>query len=106
MKRDTAVFDIIKKEEKRQEEGLELIASENFVSKQVMQATGSCLTNKYAEGYPGRRHYGGCAFFDQSEQLAIDRAKTLFNPAWGNVHPHSHPQPTTPLQLPLLQPHT
>src|SRR5689334_19217517 len=104
MKKDTAVFDIIQKEQQRQEQGLELIASENFVSKQVMQAMGSCMTNKYAEGYPGRRYYGGCEFVDQTEQLAIDRAKTLFNAAWVNVQPHSGAQANAAVMLAVLQP--
>src|SRR5258708_15671041 len=104
MKRDTAVFDIIKKEEKRQEEGLELIASENFVSKQVMEAMGSCLTNKYAEGYPGKRYYGGCQVVDQVEQLAIDRAKKLFGAEWVNVQPHSGSQANAAVMLALIKP--
>ena len=79
MKRDDIIFDIIEKENQRQRKGIELIASENFVSDQVMQAMGSCLTNKYAEGYPGKRYYGGCEVVDQSEQVAIDRIKKLFN---------------------------
>src|SRR3954463_14255216 len=102
MKRDTAVFDIIKKEQQRQEEGIELIASENFVSKQVMQAMGTCLTNKYAEGYPGKRYYGGCEIVDQTEQLAIDRAKTLFNAQWVNVQPHSGAQANQAVMLAVL----
>ena len=77
MKRDTAIFEIIEKEKKRQLKGIELIASENFVSEQVMEAMGSCLTNKYAEGYPGKRYYGGCEVVDLSEQLAIDRKSFL-----------------------------
>src|SRR3546814_3266571 len=89
MKRDTQVFKLIDEELKRQREGLELIASENFTSLQVMQAQGSCLTNKYAEGLPGRRYYAGCQIVDQTEQLAIDRARQLFNAAWVNVQPHS-----------------
>src|ERR1041384_2377313 len=104
MKRDNEVFDIIKKEEERQEHGIELIASENFVSKQVMQAMGTCMTNKYAEGYPGRRYYGGCEFVDQTEQLAIDRAKTLFNAAWVNVQPHSGAQANAAVMLALIKP--
>ena len=79
MKRDTRIFDIIEKEKQSQLKGIELIASENFVSEQVMEAMGSVLTNKYAEGYPGRRYYGGCEFVDMSEQLAIDRLKKLFD---------------------------
>lgn len=77
MKRDDIIFDIIEKEHQRQLKGIELIASENFVSDQVMQAMGSCLTNKYAEGYPGKRYYGGCEVVDQSEQIAIDRLKEI-----------------------------
>lgn len=92
MKKDTAIFDIIAKEHQRQLHGIELIASENFVSQQVMDAMGSCLTNKYAEGYPGRRYYGGCEFVDQSEQLAIDRLKEIFGAEWANVQPHSGAQ--------------
>ena len=83
------VFALIEKELLRQRNGIELIASENFTSAQVMQAMGSCLTNKYAEGYPGKRYYGGCEVVDQIEQLAIDRLKTLFGAAWANVQPHS-----------------
>lgn len=79
MKRDNIIFDIIEKEHQRQLKGIELIASENFVSDQVMQAMGSCLTNKYAEGYPGKRYYGGCEVVDQSETIAIERLKKLFN---------------------------
>ena len=89
MKRDLLIFDIIKKEHERQLNGIELIASENFVSGQVMEAMGSVLTNKYAEGYPGRRYYGGCQFVDQSEQLAIDRLNELFGAEWSNVQPHA-----------------
>ena len=83
MKRDQAIFDLITKEENRQKTGIELIASENFTSKQVMEAAGSVLTNKYAEGLPGKRYYGGCEVVDQIEQLAIDRAKALFGATWG-----------------------
>ena len=82
MQRDTDIFDLIKAEKKRQTNGIELIASENFTSDQVMQATGSILTNKYAEGYPGKRYYGGCEVVDKVEQIAIDRAKALFGAAW------------------------
>ena len=89
MKRDDSIFSIIEKEHQRQLKGIELIASENFVSEQVMQAMGSCLTNKYAEGYPGKRYYGGCEVVDQSEQLAIDRIKQIFGAEWANVQPHS-----------------
>lgn len=92
MKRDTAIFDIIAREYQRQLKGIELIASENFVSEQVMEAMGSCLTNKYAEGYPGKRYYGGCEIVDLSEQLAIDRLKEIFGATWANVQPHSGAQ--------------
>lgn len=92
---DTAVFDLIKQEHDRQKHGLELIASENFVSDQVMAATGSVLTNKYAEGYPGKRYYGGCRVVDKVEQLAIDRAKELFGAEYANVQPHSGSQANT-----------
>ena len=89
MKRDTKIFEIIQKEYQRQKNGIELIASENFVSDQVMEAMGSCLTNKYAEGYPGRRYYGGCQHVDESEQLAIDRLKEIYGAEYANVQPHS-----------------
>ncbi len=102
--KDTEIFSLINKEKKRQQEGIELIASENFVSKQVMQAVGSCLTNKYAEGLPGKRYYGGCEFVDQVEQIAIDRAKILFNAEWVNVQPHSGAQANAAVMLGLLQP--
>ena len=92
MKRDDIIFDIIEKEHQRQLKGIELIASENFVSDQVMQAMGSCLTNKYAEGYPGKRYYGGCEVVDQSEQIANDRLKENFGAEWANVQPHSGAQ--------------
>ncbi len=85
MQRDTVVFDIIKKELQRQRQGIELIASENFTSLQVMQAMGNVMTNKYAEGYPGKRYYGGCEFVDQTEQLAIDCIKQVFNWGYANV---------------------
>src|SRR5689334_20655907 len=104
IKKDQQVFDLIKKEQERQEHGIELIASENFVSKQVMQAMGSCLTNKYAEGYPGKRYYGGCQVVDETEQLAIDRAKALFNAAWVNVQPHSGAQANASVMLAVLKP--
>jgi glycine hydroxymethyltransferase len=104
MEKDKQIFDLIKKERQRQREGLELIASENFVSKQVLDAMGSCLTNKYAEGYPGRRYYGGCQVVDEVEQLAIDRAKLLFNAAWVNVQPHSGAQANASVMLAVLQP--
>ena len=89
MQRDQQIFELIQAEKERQINGLELIASENFVSEQVMEAAGSVLTNKYAEGYPGKRYYGGCEVVDEVEQLAIDRAKTLFGAAYINVQPHS-----------------
>jgi glycine hydroxymethyltransferase len=89
MQRDTQVFDIIKQELQRQRRGIELIASENFTSLQVMEASGCVMTNKYAEGYPGRRYYGGCEIVDQTEQLAIDRLKAIFNVEYANVQPHS-----------------
>jgi len=92
MQRDSRIFDLIKEEEERQINGIELIASENFVSTQVMEAAGSVLTNKYAEGYPGKRYYGGCEVVDVIEQLAIDRAKELFGAAYANVQPHSGSQ--------------
>lgn len=92
MTRDTKIFDLIAQEKERQLQGLELIASENFVSEQVMEAMGSVMTNKYAEGYPGKRYYGGCQIVDQSEQLAIDRAKELFGAEYANVQPHSGAQ--------------
>ncbi|MBK6986783.1 MAG: serine hydroxymethyltransferase [Bacteroidetes bacterium] len=104
MEKDTEIFSLINKEKKRQQHGIELIASENFVSKQVMQAMGSCLTNKYAEGYPGKRYYGGCEIVDQVEQIAIDRAKTLFNAAWVNVQPHSGAQANAAVMLGVIQP--
>ncbi len=104
MKRDTEIFRLINQEKKRQQHGIELIASENFVSKQVMQAMGSCLTNKYAEGYPGKRYYGGCEVVDKVEQLAIDRAKTLFNAEWVNVQPHSGAQANAAVMLASLNP--
>lgn len=103
MKRDTAIFDIIEKEHQRQLKGIELIASENFVSNQVMEAMGSYLTNKYAEGYPGKRYYGGCEFVDLSEQLAIDRLKELFGAQWVNVQPHSGAQANAAVFLACLK---
>ena len=104
MQRDTQIFNIIHKELERQRHGIELIASENFTSLQVMQAMGSVLTNKYAEGYPGRRYYGGCEFVDQSEQLAIDRLKQIFNIEYANVQPHSGAQANAAVALAVLQP--
>ncbi|AFD09323.1 serine hydroxymethyltransferase [Solitalea canadensis] len=103
MNRDTVLFDLIAKEADRQEEGIELIASENFTSKQVMEAQGSCLTNKYAEGLPNKRYYGGCQIVDQVEQLAIDRAKELFGATWVNVQPHSGASANAAVFLALLQ---
>lgn len=104
MQRDTLVFDIIRKELERQRRGIELIASENFTSLQVMQAMGSVMTNKYAEGYPGRRYYGGCEIVDQTEQLAIDRIKQVFNCEYANVQPHSGAQANAAVMLAILQP--
>ena len=104
MQRDTQVFDLIHSELKRQRRGIELIASENFTSFQVIQATGSVLTNKYAEGYPGRRYYGGCEVVDQVEQLAIDRLKEVFGIEYANVQPHSGAQANAALMLAILQP--
>ena len=104
MQRDTLVFDIINKELNRQREGIELIASENFTSLQVIQAMGTVLTNKYAEGYPGRRYYGGCEFVDEAEQLAIDRLKKIFSCEYANVQPHSGAQANAALMLAILQP--
>ena len=102
MKNDQIIFDLIAKEDERQRNGIELIASENFVSDQVMQAMGSCLTNKYAEGYPGKRYYGGCEIVDQVEQLAIDRAKELFGVEYVNVQPHSGSQANSAVLLACL----
>jgi len=104
MQRDKAIFDLIDQELQRQREGIELIASENFTSLQVMQAMGTSLTNKYAEGYPGRRYYGGCEIVDQVEQLAIDRLKQAFNCEYANVQPHSGAQANAALMLAILQP--
>jgi len=104
MKRDQVIFDLINKEEHRQKTGIELIASENFTSKQVMEAAGSVLTNKYAEGLPNRRYYGGCEVVDEIEQLAIDRAKELFGATWANVQPHSGAQANAAVFLACLQP--
>lgn len=102
--KDTVIFKLINQELKRQKHGIELIASENFVSKQVMQAMGSCLTNKYAEGLPGKRYYGGCEVVDQVEQIAIDRAKELFGADWANVQPHSGAQANAAVMLGVLNP--
>jgi glycine hydroxymethyltransferase len=104
MQKDTLVFDLIRKELERQRHGIELIASENFTSLPVMQAMGTVLTNKYAEGYPGRRYYGGCEIVDQVEQLAIDRLKQIFTCEYANVQPHSGAQANAALLLALLQP--
>jgi len=102
--RDTTIFDLINKEEERQLNGVELIASENFTSPAVMEATGSVLTNKYAEGYPGKRYYGGCEVVDQIEQIAIDRAKELFGAAYANVQPHSGSQANTAVFHAFIKP--
>lgn len=102
MERDKQIFNLIKQERHRQEHGIELIASENFVSDQVMEAMGSVLTNKYAEGYPGKRYYGGCEIVDQTEQIAIDRAKTLFGASYANVQPHSGAQANAAVMLACL----
>lgn len=104
MQRDQIIFDLIQDEKERQLEGLELIASENFVSEQVMEAQGSVLTNKYAEGYPGKRYYGGCEVVDIVEQIAIDRAKELFGAAYANVQPHSGSQANAAVYLAVLKP--
>ncbi|MDG1058594.1 MAG: serine hydroxymethyltransferase [Flavobacteriaceae bacterium] len=104
MQRDTTIFDLIKEEEARQLNGIELIASENFTSPAVMDATGSILTNKYAEGYPGKRYYGGCEVVDKIEQLAIDRAKELFGAAYANVQPHSGSQANTAVFHAFIKP--
>ncbi len=104
MERDNLVFDLIQKELERQRHGIELIASENFTSLQVMQAMGNVMTNKYAEGYPGRRYYAGCEFVDQTEQLAIDRLKQIFDCEYANVQPHSGAQANAAVMLAILQP--
>lgn len=104
MQRDQQIFDLIGQELERQRHGIELIASENFTSLQVMQAMGQVMTNKYAEGYPGRRYYAGCEIVDQSEQLAIDRAKQIFGAAYVNVQPHSGAQANAAVMLAILQP--
>jgi glycine hydroxymethyltransferase len=104
MERDSAVFELISRERKRQTDGIELIASENFVSPQVLEAMGSVLTNKYAEGYPGARYYGGCEVVDEVEQLAIDRLKQLFNAEYANVQPHSGAQANMAVFLTILKP--
>lgn len=104
VERDTAIFDLINREKHRQESGIELIASENFTSRQVMEASGSVLTNKYAEGLPGKRYYGGCEIVDEIEQIAIDRLKELFGATWANVQPHSGAQANTAVFLACLNP--
>jgi glycine hydroxymethyltransferase len=104
MKRDQQIFDLIEKEQQRQLNGIELIASENFVSQQVLDAMGSCLTNKYAEGYPGHRYYGGCQVVDQTEQLAIDRLKELYGAEYANVQPHSGAQANMAVLMTVLEP--
>ncbi|HCE48348.1 MAG TPA: serine hydroxymethyltransferase [Prevotellaceae bacterium] len=104
MRRDTVIFDIIEAEHQRQLRGMELIASENFVSDEVMQAMGSCLTNKYAEGYPGHRYYGGCINVDKSESIAIERVKKLFGAEYANVQPHSGAQANAAVFLVCLNP--
>ncbi|MDE6382277.1 MAG: serine hydroxymethyltransferase, partial [Muribaculaceae bacterium] len=104
MKRDNEIFEIIDREHLRQRRGIELIASENFVSDEVMRAMGSCLTNKYAEGYPAKRYYGGCQVVDEAENLAIERAKKLFGAEWANVQPHSGAQANMAVFMACLQP--
>ena len=102
MQHDTVIFDLIEKEKSRQKNGLELIASENYTSNQVMKAAGSVLTNKYAEGLPHKRYYGGCEVVDEIEDLAIARAKELFGAAWANVQPHSGAQANAAVMLGVL----
>ena len=104
MHRDEQIFELIEAEKNRQLDGIELIASENFVSNQVMEAAGSVLTNKYAEGYPGKRYYGGCEVVDEVETIAIERAKTLFGAAWANVQPHSGSQANTAVFAACIKP--
>lgn len=104
MKRDNKIFELIEKEHQRQLNGIELIASENFVSDQVMDAMGSCMTNKYAEGLPGKRYYGGCQVVDESETLAIERLKKLFDAEWANVQPHSGAQANMAVLMTVLNP--
>ncbi|MEE1316672.1 MAG: serine hydroxymethyltransferase, partial [Prevotella sp.] len=104
MIKDQEVFDLIEQENQRQHQGMELIASENFVSEEVMKAMGSCLTNKYAEGYPGKRYYGGCQVVDKVEQLAIDRICKLFGAEYANVQPHSGAQANAAVLLAVLKP--
>ena len=104
MQRDNHVFDIIRKELERQRNGIELIASENFASLQVVQAMGNVMTNKYAEGYPGKRYYGGCEVVDEVETLAIERLKKLFNCSWANVQPHSGASANAAVFLAVMKP--
>ena len=104
MERDRIIFDIIEREHQRQKKGIELIASENFVSDEVMKAMGSCLTNKYAEGYPGHRYYGGCQVVDESETIAIERLKQLFGAEWANVQPHSGAQANMAVFMAVMKP--
>ena len=104
MEKDQQIFDIIEREHQRQKKGIELIASENFVSDQVMAAMGSCLTNKYAEGYPGHRYYGGCQVVDEAEQLAIDRLKEIFGAEYANVQPHSGAQANMAVFMATMKP--
>src|SRR3978361_1075177 len=104
MKRDKLIFKLLDEEQQRQEEGIELIASENFVSKRVMEAARSVATNKYAEGLPGKRYYGGCEVVDEIETIAIERAKQLFNAEWVNVQPHSGAQANAAVMLACLNP--
>ncbi len=104
MVKDVQISSLLQKELHRQRSGIELIASENFTSQEVMDAMGSCLTNKYAEGYPGKRSYGGCEVVDEVEQLAIDRLKELFGAAYANVQPHSGAQANAAIFLAVLKP--
>src|SRR5215813_14260174 len=104
MQKDQIVFDLLQKELDRQRNGIELIASENFTSLQVLQAMGTCATSKYAEGYPGKRYYGGCEVVDEIENLAIDRLKQIFNASWANVQPHSGAQANTAVFFACLKP--
>ena len=104
MKQDLQIFDLIKKEKERQSQGLELIASENYVSNQVMEAMGSICTNKYAEGYPGKRYYGGCEVVDQIEQIAIDRLCEIYGAEYANVQPHSGAQANLAVEIAILNP--
>src|SRR5690554_7326302 len=104
IKRDEKIFELIQKEHERQMDGIELIASENFVSPQVMEAMGSVMTNKYAEGLPGARYYGGCQIVDQSESLAIERLKEIFGAEWANVQPHSGAQANMAVFMTVMNP--